>query len=392
MCARTYLGLSALPTAGERTRAESCVPCCDFDGPATGLAERPVQIGRLRYFLVMTPQPSSDADARHKVVALVRAPVSTFELACAAEVFGIVRPGLSPRYSFAVCTPTPGDVATLAGYDMRIGRGLGELRHADTVIIAGWNPPEVSVPWRVSKAVRSAHERGARVVAICTGAFVLAASGLLDGRRATTHWRHADRLATTFPRVDVDSDVLYIDEGDIATSAGSAAGADLCLALVRRDFGAAYADSVARHMVMAPQREGGQTQYAAPPTPTITTATSLGPVLDWAKERLGEPVTLEGMAAEAGLSTRSLSRRFQDQLGESPGRWLLDQRIVLARSLLETTDLPVEQVARRAGLSSAVNMRRRFSRAVGTTPAAYRRVFRPTKPDRGGQTGGSLAR
>jgi AraC family transcriptional regulator, transcriptional activator FtrA len=347
----------------------------------------------LRYFLVVTPQRRNDADPRHKVVALVRAPVSTFELACAAEVFGIVRPGLVPRYSFDVCTPTPGNVATLAGYDMKVARGLKELQHADTVVVAGWNPPEVPVPPTVVDAVRSAHERGARVVAICTGAFVLAASGLLDGRRATTHWRHADRLATTFPRVDVDADVLYLDDGDIATSAGSAAGADLCLALVRRDFGAAYADSVARHMVMAPQREGGQMQFAAPPAPTVTTSTSLGPVLDWAKEHLGEPVTLEERAAQAGLSARSLSRRFQDQLGESPGRWLLDQRILLSRSLLETTDLPVEQVARRAGLSSAVNLRRRFRWSVGTTPAAYRRVFRPTGPQRStAPTGGRQPR
>jgi AraC family transcriptional regulator, transcriptional activator FtrA len=271
-------------------------------------------------------------------VALVRPPVSTFELACAAEVFGIERPGLVPYYSFNVCTPAPGTVATLAGYDMKIPLGLHELRHADTVVVAGWNPPEVPVPVPVVEAVRSAYERGARVVAICTGAFVLAASGLLDGRRATTHWRHAERLALGFPRVDVDADVLSVDEGKIATSAGSAAGADLCLALVRRDLGVGHADSVARHMVMAPHREGGQAQFAPPSAPMGTTSTSLRPVLDWAKQRLGEPVRVDALAAQAGLSARSLNRRFREQLGESPGQWLLGQRVLLARSLLETTD------------------------------------------------------
>ncbi|WP_084957717.1 GlxA family transcriptional regulator [Thermoactinospora rubra] len=310
----------------------------------------------------------------HRVVALVRPPQSTFELACAAQVFGVERRGLPTRYSFGVCTERPGPVATYAGYDMVVTRGLDALDRADTVVVPGWLPVTEPPSPAVVGALRRAHSRGARVVSICSGAFALAHAGLLNGRRATTHWALADELAARFPRVQVDPNPLYVDHGDIATSAGAGAGFDLCMHLLRGDQGARYAAHVARTMVMPPHREGGQAQYSAPPHPAQVDGT-LAPLLEWVTERLGEPVTVEAMAARAGVSARTLTRRFADQLGTSPGQWLLAQRIAAARDLLESSDLPVDAVARRVGLSSATNLRRRFLNALGTTPGAYRQAF-----------------
>ncbi|GII77241.1 AraC family transcriptional regulator [Sphaerisporangium rufum] len=308
-------------------------------------------------------------------MALIRPPQSTFELGCAAQVFGVERAGLPTRYAFGVCTEHPGPVATYAGYDMLVTGGLDALDRADTVIVPGWLPAAEPPSPGVVRALRRAHSRSARVVSICSGAFALAHAGLLDGRRAATHWGLAGELAARFPRVEVDPDVLYVDHGDVATSAGAGAGFDLCLHLVRADQGARYAAHVARTMVMPPHREGGQSQYAAPPHPAQIDGT-LAPLLDWIDERLGEPVTVQDIAARAGVSTRTLARRFAGQLGTSPGRWLLGRRIALARDLLESTDLPLDAVARRAGLSSATNLRRRFLDGLGTTPGAYRRAFR----------------
>ncbi|KUJ68038.1 AraC family transcriptional regulator [Streptomyces albus subsp. albus] len=311
----------------------------------------------------------------HQVVALIRAPQSTFELGCAAEVFGNERRGLPRRYAFTVCTEHPGPVATCAGYDMLVAEGLAALDRADTVVVPGWLPTEEPPSPVVVGALRRAHRRGARVVSICSGAFALAHTGLLDGRRATTHWARAGELAARYPAVQVDPDVLYVDHGDVATSAGAGAGIDLCLHLLRADQGAGYAAQVARSMVMPPHREGGQLQYTAPPRPAQIDG-SLAPVLEWAAGRLGEALTVEDLAAHAGMSTRTLARRFAEQLGASPGQWLLAQRIAAARELLESSDLPLDAVARRAGLSSATNLRRRFVRALNTTPGAYRRAFR----------------
>ncbi|WHT15697.1 helix-turn-helix domain-containing protein [Crossiella sp. CA-258035] len=311
----------------------------------------------------------------HRVVALLRPPQSTFELGCAAQVFGIERLGVPTRYAFEVCTELPGPVATYAGYDMLVTEGLAALDRADTVIVPGWLPVQEPPSATVVQALRRAHARGARVASICSGAFLLAHAGLLDGRRATTHWAQTDELAARFPQVRVDADVLYVDHGDVATSAGAGAGFDLCMHLVRRDQGARYAADIARTMVMPPHREGGQLQYSAPPHPAQFDG-SLAPLLDWAAGRLGEPVTVESLAARAGLSTRTLARRFAEQLGTSPGQWLLARRLAVAQDLLESSDLPLEAIARRVGLSSATNLRRRFASALGTTPGAYRRVFR----------------
>lgn len=313
--------------------------------------------------------------AMHRVAALVRPPQSTFELGCAAQMFGIERAGLPDRYTFGVCTERPGPVATLAGYDMLVTDGLDVLDGADTVVVPGWLPARRPPSPAVVQALRRAHSRGARVVSICSGAFALAHAGLLDGRKATTHWALADELAARFPHIQVDPDVLYVDHGDVATSAGAGAGIDLCMHLVRTDQGARYAAHVARTMVMPPHREGGQLQYSAPPHPAQIDGT-LAPLLDWLAERLGEPVTIESMAAHARVSTRTLARRFADQLGTSPGQWLLTQRIAAAQDLLESSDLPLDAIARRVGLSSATNLRRRFLNTLGTTPGAYRRTFR----------------
>lgn len=316
--------------------------------------------------------------SRHRVVALLNPPQSPFELACAAEVFGTVRQDVPSHYDFRICAERPGPLLTTIGYTMLVDAGLTALREADTVVIPGWQPPGTPAPATVVEALQAAHQRGARIVAICTGAFVLAQAGLLDGRRATTHWRRTAQLAATFPEVEVDPDVLYVDHGDVATSAGTGAGIDLCLHLVRADHGAAYAAQIARNMVLPPHREGSQLQYVTHPAPAMADE-SLAPLLEWATARLDTPLTVARLAEQAGLSSRTLARRFTEQLGTSPGQWLLTQRLDATRVLLEQTNLPVEAIATRVGLASAVNLRRRFRAHLGTTPGAYRRTFGETR-------------
>ncbi|MEV6946932.1 helix-turn-helix domain-containing protein [Streptomyces sp. NPDC051172] len=313
----------------------------------------------------------------HRVVALLTPPQSPFELACASEVFTTAPQDTPPRYSFRVCAERPGPLPTTAGYAMLVESGLAALEEADTVVVPGRQPPDATVPPTVTEALRAAHRRGARIVAICTGAFVLAQAGLLDGRRATTHWHSTARLAATFPEVEVDADVLFVDHGEVATSAGTGAGIDLCLHLVRADHGAAYAAQIARRMVLPPHREGSQLQYAEQPAPARADE-SLAPLLEWANSHLDTQLTLNHLAARAGLSSRTLARRFTEQLGTSPGQWLLGQRLDAARILLEQTDLPVDAIATRVGLASAINLRRRFRARLGTTPGAYRRTFSET--------------
>ncbi|WP_033294859.1 GlxA family transcriptional regulator [Amycolatopsis jejuensis] len=308
----------------------------------------------------------------HRVVALVRPVQSTFELGCGAEVFGTPRDGVPQHYEFDVCTEHPGPVPTTAGYAMHVPSGLSALDNADTVLIPGWLPVETPLSPKVRRALLAAHERGARLVTICSGVFALARTGLLSGRSATTHWARAEQLQREFPDIRVEPDVLYVDHGDVATSAGAGAGIDLCLHLVRRDHGAAHAALVARHMVMPTHREGGQVQYAPPTVPSD----ALDGLLEWASARLGTSLSVDDLAAYLRVSPRTLARRFAEQLGTSPGAWLLSRRVAEARRLLEETELPVDAVAARVGLASAVNLRRRFHAQVGTTPGAYRRAFR----------------
>jgi len=320
------------------------------------------------------------AAARHRVVALVVPGMSPLEIAVAAEFLGVDRPELGQRwYRFTICTPEPGRVALEGGMSLYVEQNLDVLRRADTVVVPGWSGRgRASWPEAVD-ALRAAAARGARMVSFCTGAFALAEAGVLDGRRATTHWVAAPDLAERFPAVTVDPEVLYIhdtDHGrDVWTSAGSAASIDCALALVRHDFGAEVANDLARDLVVPPHRQGGQAQFVTAPLPVDCGGDPLATLLDWAMERLDEPLTIADLATQANLSPRQFSRRFLQAVGTTPHQWLLDQRILLARRLLETTELPVEHVAERAGFGSAAALRMHFQRAVHTSPLAYRRVF-----------------
>jgi AraC family transcriptional activator FtrA len=307
----------------------------------------------------------------HRVVALVVNEVVAFDLAIPAQVFGRE----PERYAWAVCAPEPGAVPSETGFDILVPHGLQALADADTVIVPGIGDRAGSLPGAALDALRAAAERGARVASICTGAFVLAAAGLLDGRRAATHWRYAQELARRFPRVTVDADVLYVDEGDVLTSAGVAAGIDLCLHIVRRDHGAEFANGVARRMVVAAHRDGGQAQYVERPLPAEREG-GLAPTRAWMEERLADPLTIEAMARHAGYSARSFARRFRAETGTTPLQWLIGRRVAEAQRLLEGTDLGVEEVADRCGFGGAVALRQHFGRVVGTSPTAYRRTFR----------------
>ncbi|WP_433337463.1 helix-turn-helix domain-containing protein [Spirillospora sp. CA-294931] len=303
-----------------------------------------------------------------------------FELGIACEVFGTARPELAdPWYEMRLCAARPGATRTESGFLVDTGYDLGDLAGADTVIVPAISDSQVrsgaAMRPDLVEAVRRASDAGARMVSLCSGAFVLAAAGLLDGRRTAAHWLYADALAKRHPQVKVDADVLYVDDGDVLTSAGCAAGVDLCLHLLRRDLGAQVANQVARRMVMPAHRPGGQAQYVDLPVPQ-TDVDSLGPTLEWAAARLDQPLTVRDLAGHAGLSARTFVRRFGAAMGMTPMRWLLDQRLLRARALLETTDLPVDRVGERSGLGSAANLRRHFAHSLGVTPTAYRRAFR----------------
>jgi transcriptional regulator GlxA family with amidase domain len=307
-------------------------------------------------------------------VALVVREVVAFDLAIPAQVFGR-EPGL---YEWAVCAPEPGPVPAETGFDVLVPHGLEALRGADTIVVPGIGDGAWPLPPEPLEALRRAKERGARVASICTGAFVLAAAGLLDGRRAATHWRYAALLAREFPAVEVDADVLYVDDGDVLTSAGVAAGIDLCLHIVRKDHGAEAANAIARRIVVAAHRDGGQAQFVERPLPAEDGG--LAATRAWMEERLDEPLTVEAMAGHAACSPRSFARRFRAETGTTPLQWLIGRRVAEAQRLLEGTELPVEEVATRSGFGTAAALRQHFGRALSTSPTAYRRAFR-TQPD-----------
>jgi transcriptional regulator GlxA family with amidase domain len=307
----------------------------------------------------------------HHVTVLALADVVAFDLSTPAQVFGN-EPG---RYAFTACGVRAGRVPSTTGFAIDVPRGLDAVAEADTVLVPGLRPPHWPPPAAALDALRAAHARGARVASICTGAFVLAQAGLLDGRRATTHWAHAERLARRYPAVTVDPGVLYVDEGDVLTSAGVAAGIDLCLHLVRRDHGAEVANAVARRIVVAPHRDGGQAQFVEAPLPPASDR-GLQATRAWAAQRLRDPLTVAALARHAACSERTFARRFRAETGTTPLQWLLGQRVLHARRLLEATDLPVEHVADEAGFGTAASLRSHFRRATATTPLAYRRTFR----------------
>jgi AraC family transcriptional regulator, transcriptional activator FtrA len=309
----------------------------------------------------------------HSVALAVTGGDSLLEVAVACDVFGMNRASLAdPWYDFAVCAPA--GVRVGGWFQVSTPHGLDRLVTADTVIVPFSHDVEQPPPADLVEAVRAAHEAGARIASICTGAFVLAAAGLLDGRRATTHWLHAELLARRHPRVQVDPDVLYIDHGDVLTSAGKAAGLDLCLHLVRSDHGGAVANALARRLVVPPHRPGGQAQFIPAPVPSDAGG-GLGELLGWVLERLDEPLTVTDLARTASMSERTLTRQFRAATGTTPLQWLLTQRVHRAQELLETTDLSVELVAERTGLGTAATLRRHFHRTLGVPPDAYRRSF-----------------
>jgi AraC family transcriptional activator FtrA len=313
----------------------------------------------------------------HRVVVLGLAPLPTFEVGVAAEAFALARPELDVPwwYEFVLCAEAPGEMEAVGGFATLVGHGLEALARADTVIVPGAGDVHGSPPEAVVGALRDAHERGARLVSICSGAFVLAATGLLDGREAATHWRYATLLAERFPRVRVRADALYLDGGDVLTSAGTAAGIDLCLHLIRSDHGAAVANAVARRMVVAPQRGGGQAQFVEAPVAGRVDDDPVGRAMEWAFGRLGEPITVGELARTAFMSPRNFSRRFAAATGSSPARWLLEQRLQASLPLLESSDLPIEEVGRRVGFPTPAAFRRHFTRARGIPPSAHRRAF-----------------
>jgi transcriptional regulator GlxA family with amidase domain len=315
---------------------------------------------------------------RHRVAALLADGASPFEFAVVCEVFGLARPEiLDPwPYELVLCSVDGRPVRTALGFVLDGLRPMSAANDADTIVVPASGSDALGPPpdEMISKLQR-AYRRGARLLSVCSGAFALAHAGLLDGRRATTHWMYTDQLAQGFPAIKVDPNVLYVDDGQILTSAGTAAGIDLCLHIVRLDHGAEVANAVARRMVVPPHRDGGQAQFVREAVVTECESDQLAATLDWAVEHLDEPLTVELLARRALMSPRTFARRFRDAAGTTPLQWLLRQRILHAQRLLETTDLPVEVIAERCGFGSATVLRTHFRRLVDTSPMSYRRTF-----------------
>ena len=308
------------------------------------------------------------------VAVVVDDGIAPFEFATACEVFAVDRTGEGlPGFAFSVCSPRPGPVHSSAGFDITAPYRLEPLLTADLVVVPALGIEHQPDPALVA-ALQAAAAGGATVVSLCSGAYTLARTGLLDGRRATTHWHYAEDFAARFPLVDVVPDVLFVEDGPVATSAGTAAGIDLCLHLVRRSYGPAVANGVARRMVVPPQRDGGQAQFVEAPVRPADVPT-LAPVLDWVLAHLHEELSVPTLARRAGMSERTFARRFHDETGTTPHRWLLAQRVALAERLLEEGDLPIEAVAHRCGFASAEMLRHHFRRLRSTAPRDFRRAF-----------------
>lgn len=326
--------------------------------------------------MALNPVPAFHERGPHRVGILVPQTVVPFDLGVPCQVFGWGREDLGAiRYQAAVCTTIPGSVRTSTGFRIEVPNGLEVLAQAETVVVAGMGDLDLPIPAALCRALREAADRGARVASVCTGAFVLAEAGLLDGRRAATHWEDAPLLAARFPAIRVDPKVLYVDEGKVLTSAGIAAGIDLCLYLVRQDYGADVANAVARRLVVPPHRSGGQAQFAERPMARVTGG-GLEATRGWMLEQLAEPLTLDRLAEYAKMSRRTFVRRFRAETGSSPLQWLIHQRVLLAQRLLERSGEPLDRVADRCGFGSALGLRKHFRRALGTTPSAYRTAFR----------------
>lgn len=308
--------------------------------------------------------------------------ISLFHLSVPTLIFGEDRQSSGvPRYALHVCAEHPGALTSSTGLVIEVPHGLEHLADADVIIVPSWSAPEQPAPVVLTEALRQAHARGAKLVGLCLGAFVLADAGLLNGRRATTHWGWSELFARRFPLVRLEPDVLYVDEDDVMTSAGTVAALDGCLHLLRCRLGADVANRVARRLVMPPHRQGGQAQYVEQPLPSRPRDEQLAGVLDWARGRLDQPLSLDILAGAALMSRRTFTRRFREATGITVSQWLAAERLALAQRLLESTDLPVENVAAAAGFGSALSLRQHFRAQFGTTPAGYRRTFRhPPEP------------
>lgn len=314
--------------------------------------------------------------ANRRVVSLVYDGLCTFEFGITAEVFGLDRPEVGPNwYQFKSVSLEDQVLHACGGLTIAATGTETDLHRAGTIIVPGWRGPDAPVPDQICNALVRAHRGGARIVSICGGAFVLAAAGLLDGRRATTHWRFAEELARRYPAIEIDASCLYIDEGDILTSAGSSAGIDLCLHIVRSDFGSELANMVARRLVMYSHRQGGQSQFIERPVPMKREADRLSSILDHVQANLQHPHTVSSLARQAGMSERTFQRRFCSLTGLPTHKWILRERLEQARNLLESSPSALDDIARIAGLGSAENLRLQFGRYYGVSPSIYRDRF-----------------
>lgn len=315
--------------------------------------------------------------SRPLVVALAYDGLCTFEFGVAVEVFGLPRPELGESwYRFAVASVDQGELRATGGVRIVVDGGYELLQEADTIVIPGWREVNSPVPETLCDALREAHQRGCRVISICSGVFVLAAAGLLDDRKATTHWRYVSELQRRFPAINVVEDVLYVGHHDVLTSAGSAAGIDLCLHVVRTDFGLEVANNVARRLVLQPHRDGSQTQQHLRPVARSRESQRFGLLLDWLHNNIAQKHTLDALASQVGMSPRTLMRRFQESTGLTPARWLMNERLNRAQQALNTSHISIEQIAQQTGFGSANSLRYHFQKRFGISPQALRNQMR----------------
>lgn len=311
---------------------------------------------------------------RHTIAVVAFDQISPFHLSVPCVVFGDRHPGL-PSFDLRVCAAEEGPLRTTAGFRVAVDHGLEALASAQTVIVPSWRNPDERPPQPLLDALVAAQGRGAQMVGLCLGAFVLAEAGLLDGRSATTHWAWAQAFAVRYPGVTLDADVLYVEDGNILTSAGTTAGLDCCLHLLRTQYGSEIANAVARRLVMPPHRQGGQAQYVEQPLPATARDFRLAGLLDWVRANLQQAHSLDSLAQRSLMSRRTFTRHFRQLTGVTVGDWLLAERLALSQRLLETTDQPVEQVAALAGFGSPASLRHHFGQAFGVSPKAWRRTF-----------------
>lgn len=318
--------------------------------------------------------------SRHIVAAVAYDRLCTFEFGCTVELFALPRPELDvPWYEFAVCAAERGPIRATGGIIVQVTHSLRLLERADTIVIPGWRDADEPPPAQLLRKLRQSYDRGARLCSICSGVFVLAAAGVLAGKRATTHWKYLDRLVTRYPDIRVEPNALYVDEGQVLTSAGSAAGLDMLVHLVRKDFGPRIANQVAQRLVIPPHREGGQAQFVPRPVASDERG-RLAKLLDWIRAHLAAEHTIESLAGQAAMSPRTLQREFKAATGLAPYAWIVRERIERAKELLETGRLPAQRIAERVGMGSAESLRHHFRMRVGTTPAQYRARFSRRQP------------